>query len=157
MAQVIEMDHATKTGQSILDPTCGSGSLLIKAASLAPQAIAIYGQEKDVATAGLAKMNMILHREDTAVIRRGNSMAAPQSSGKTDWQTYDYVVANPPFSDKAWMNGFTPSNDKHDRVCRDNFQDVLRYALVGVGRQLLEGRGLFLDNIALRRIIVRIF
>src|ERR1700719_2476611 len=70
MAQVIGI-HAAKSGtQTIYDPTCGSGSLLLKAHDEAPYDLTIYGQEKDVATRAMAKMNMILHACPTAEIWR---------------------------------------------------------------------------------------
>src|SRR5712692_10205865 len=61
MAQVVGIGAHTKPSDSIYDPTCGSGSLLIKAADEAPHGITIYGQENDNATWALAEMNMILH------------------------------------------------------------------------------------------------
>ncbi len=71
MAQVIGINKETTQDQSTNDPTCGSGSLLLKAADEAPNGMSIYGQEKDVATTALAKMNMILHDNPTAEVARG--------------------------------------------------------------------------------------
>src|SRR5207247_3515180 len=61
MAQVVGIGADTRQDQTIYDPTCGSGSLLLKAADQAPRGITVYGQEMDVATWALARMNMILH------------------------------------------------------------------------------------------------
>ncbi|MFH0785260.1 MAG: class I SAM-dependent DNA methyltransferase [Pseudomonadota bacterium] len=100
------------------DPTCGSGSLLLKVAAEARRRITLEGQEKDVTTAGLARMNMILHDFPTANILSGNTLAAPKFLDKNDsqkLQTYDYVVANPPFSDKTWSTGLTPAADPFQR------------------------------------------
>lgn len=97
------------------DPTCGSGSLLLKVAAEARTGITLEGQEKDVTTAGLARMNMILHDFPTANILSGNTLAAPKFKDGERLRTYDYVVANPPFSDKTWSTGLTPSNDLYDR------------------------------------------
>jgi type I restriction enzyme M protein len=83
------------------DPTCGSGSLLLKVAAEAGKHIALNGQEKDVTTAGLARMNMILHDFPTANILNGNTLASPKFKVGEKLRTYDFVVANPPFSDKA--------------------------------------------------------
>jgi type I restriction enzyme M protein len=83
------------------DPTCGSGSLLLKVAAEAGTHITLEGQEKDVTTAGLARMNMILHDFPTANILSGNTLAAPKFKDGEQLRTYDYVVANPPFSDKT--------------------------------------------------------
>jgi type I restriction enzyme M protein len=110
----------TKAATTAYDPTCGSGSLLLKVAAEAGKSITLEGQEKDVTTAGLARMNMILHDFPTANIVSGNTLAEPKfkdsdKSGKEQLRTYDYVVANPPFSDKTWTTGLTPSNDPFQR------------------------------------------
>jgi type I restriction enzyme M protein len=116
IAKVIGTSKATSADQTIYDPTCGSGSLLIKAADEAPIKVTIYGQEMDNATAALARMNMILHDNPTAEIWRDNSLAHPhwtQADGSL--KTFDFVVANPPFSNKAWSNGFDPARDVYQR------------------------------------------
>ncbi|MDO8177845.1 MAG: N-6 DNA methylase [Undibacterium sp.] len=97
------------------DPTCGSGSLLLKVAAQAGKRITLEGQEKDVTTAGLARMNMILHDFPTANILSGNTLAAPKFKDGESLRTYDYVVANPPFSDKTWSTGLTPADDPYQR------------------------------------------
>ncbi|MBC7618120.1 MAG: N-6 DNA methylase, partial [Candidatus Saccharibacteria bacterium] len=122
MAQVIELGRATDARQSIFDPTCGSGSLLLKAHDEAKSRtgldLALYGQEMDNATAALSRMNMVLHDCPTAEIWRDNTLANPHylhAPDKAALQTFDYVVANPPFSTKAWSNGFDPLNDLFGR------------------------------------------
>ncbi|UFZ06299.1 N-6 DNA methylase [Bradyrhizobium ontarionense] len=97
------------------DPTCGSGSLLLKVAAEAGKHITLEGQEKDVTTAGLARMNMILHDFPTATVLSGNTLASPKFKDGEQLRTYDYVVANPPFSDKTWSTGLTPSADLYQR------------------------------------------
>jgi type I restriction enzyme M protein len=97
------------------DPTCGSGSLLLKVAAEAGKQITLEGQEKDVTTAGLARMNMILHDFPTANILSGNTLAAPKFKDGEKLRTYDYVVANPPFSDKTWSTGLIPAQDAYQR------------------------------------------
>lgn len=97
----------TKASTTAYDPTCGSGSLLLKVATEAGHKITLEGQEKDVTTAGLARMNMILHDFPTANILSGNTLAAPKFKDGEGLRTYDYVVANPPFSDKTWSTGLT--------------------------------------------------
>lgn len=97
------------------DPTCGSGSLLLKVAAEAGTHITLEGQEMDVTTAGLARMNMILHDFPTANVLSGNTLASPKFKDGEQLRTYDYVVANPPFSDKAWSTGLTPSSDTYQR------------------------------------------
>ena len=105
----------TKASTTAYDPTCGSGSLLLKVAAQADKQITLEGQEKDVTTAGLARMNMILHDFPTANIVSGNTLAAPRFKEGEQLRTYDYVVANPPFSDKSWSTGLTPSTDLFQR------------------------------------------
>jgi type I restriction enzyme M protein len=105
----------TKASTTAYDPTCGSGSLLLKVAAQAGKHITLEGQEKDVTTAGLARMNMILHDFPTANIVSGNTLAAPKFKDGEQLRTYDYVVANPPFSDKTWTTGLTPSKDPFQR------------------------------------------
>lgn len=97
------------------DPTCGSGSLLLKVAAEAGKRITLEGQEMDVTTSGLARMNMILHDFPTANIMAGNTLANPKFLDGTNLRTYDYVVANPPFSDKTWSTGITPTSDLYRR------------------------------------------
>jgi type I restriction enzyme M protein len=112
MAQVVGIGADTRQDHTIYDPTCGSGSLLLKAADQAPRGITVYGQEMDVATWALARMNMILHGHPTAVLWRGNTLAAPYFKNKDDsLKTFDFAVANPPFSAKAWSSGIDPAND----------------------------------------------
>jgi type I restriction enzyme M protein len=116
IAKVIGISPAnTRASTTAYDPTCGSGSLLLKVAAEAGNKITLEGQEKDVTTAGLARMNMILHDFPTANILSGNTLASPKFKDGEQLRTYDYVVANPPFSDKAWSTGLTPANDPYQR------------------------------------------
>ena len=115
MAQVIGIGPDTQQDETIYDPACGSGSLLLRAADTAPRGLSIYGQEKDNATYALASMNMILHDNATADLRHGNTLADPDFTDADRLRTFDFAVANPPFSDKAWTNGLTPDNDIYNR------------------------------------------
>ena len=116
MAKVVGIGPDTKQDHTIYDPTCGSGSLLLKAADEAPSGISIYGQEMDNATWALARMNMILHGHPTAELWRGNTLAAPYfKNSDNNLKTFDFAVANPPFSDKAWTTGLNPTNDEYHR------------------------------------------
>ncbi|MCQ8105298.1 type I restriction-modification system subunit M [Methylomonas sp. SURF-2] len=116
LAKVIGISQDTPQDASVYDPTCGSGSLLLKASDEAPRGLTIFGQEMDNATSALARMNMILHNNATAKIWKGNTIADPQwkdANGKL--KTFDFAVANPPFSNKNWTNGINPQKDEFDR------------------------------------------
>jgi type I restriction enzyme M protein len=121
IAQILGIRHAKTTNDtSVYDPTCGSGSLLLKVGDEARHGgrevkVSLYGQDKDNATAGLARMNMILHDYATAEIRQGNTITNPLFLGGDTLRTFDYVVANPPFSDKRWSTGLDPDHDPWQR------------------------------------------
>lgn len=116
LAKVLEIKEP-KNSTTFYDPTCGSGSLLLKVIDEADGKGSIYGQEKDVTTAALARMNMILHGIEGHEIHRGQStLSDPFFKDKNGYlRTFDYVVANPPFSSKNWTNGFDPQNDIYGR------------------------------------------
>lgn len=106
MAKVIGIGKDDRKMISIYDPTCGSGSLLLRAAAEAKGNVAIQGQELDLATIGMAKMSMIIHGVDDADLRHGNTLTDPlHKKDDTALSSFDYVVANPPFSVKSWLKG----------------------------------------------------
>jgi type I restriction enzyme M protein len=116
IAKIIGINSTNTTAATtVYDPTCGSGSLLLKVAYEAEKSISLYGQEKDSATAGLARMNMILHNNPLAEIKQGNTLANPRFNEHGQLKTFDYVVANPPFSDKRWGNGVDIEGDPYGR------------------------------------------
>ncbi len=116
MSKVIGVSKATSSSQTVYDPTCGSGSLLIKADSESELELSVFGQEIDNSMAGLAKMNMILHGIPTADIRNGNTLADPYfKEADGSLKRFDFAVSNPPFSMKNWKSGFTPNNDVYQR------------------------------------------
>lgn len=120
MSKVIDIRSAIRANQSIYDPTCGSGSLLIKAHDEAKATtgldLGVFGQEMDNATKALARMNMILHDIPTAEIWQDNVLAHPYfKKPHGTLQTFDFIVANPPFSFKAWRSGFNPAEDEFRR------------------------------------------
>ncbi|MBC7705012.1 MAG: SAM-dependent DNA methyltransferase [Rhodoferax sp.] len=124
MAHVIGIaPENAKASTTAYDPTCGSGSLLLKVAAQAGKHITLEGQEKDVTTAGLARMNMILHDFATANILSGNTLAAPKFKDGEQLRTYDYVVANPPFSDKTWSTGLMLPLKENDPYKRFSWGD----------------------------------
>ena len=120
LAQVVGIRTAkTSNDTTVVDFTCGSGSLLLKVGDEASHSkdvkVTLYGQEKDSATAGLARMNMIQHDQATALIVQGNTITDPQFKDGDTLKTFDFAVINPPFSDKRWSTGLDPANDPYDR------------------------------------------
>ncbi|WRC41688.1 type I restriction-modification system subunit M [Helicobacter pylori] len=123
LSLLLGIDENTRQDKSIYDPTCGSGSLLLKASSLAgKKGLTIYGQEKDISTTALCKMNMILHNSTGADIAKGGSstLSNPFFIKNGMLQTFDYVVANPPFSLKNWTDGLS-IDPKSKQVINDSF------------------------------------
>lgn len=90
-------------GSRICDPTCGSGSLLIKAGrEVGSDNFSLYGQELNGSTWALAMMNMLLHGFDSATIRWGDTLRNPKLKEGDALMKFDTVVANPPFSLEKW-------------------------------------------------------
>jgi type I restriction enzyme M protein len=109
LAKVVGIETAKSNETTLYDPACGSASLLIRTAEAAPVDVAIYGQEKEGTTAGLARMNLVLHNMATAEIKGGYStFSDPQFKKDNDdgvLRQFDFAVVNPPFSDKNWTHG----------------------------------------------------
>lgn len=99
----------------VYDPTCGSGSLLLKAFNQISNGKAqIYGQERNGQTHSLARMNMFLHGVDDAKIEWGDTLANPLHLENDNLMKFQVIVANPPFSLDKWDMGF--SGDSNDRI-----------------------------------------
>lgn len=117
-------------GSRICDPTCGSGSLLIKAGmEVGSENFSLYGQEANGSTWALARMNMFLHKFDNATIRWGDTIRNPKLKEGDSLMRFDTVVANPPFSLDKWgksddkeenkaSDSFDPETDKYNRFWR---------------------------------------
>ncbi|TYB43395.1 type I restriction-modification system subunit M [Actinomadura chibensis] len=105
MAALLQIPADAPRSTTVYDPTCGSGSLLLKVADAAPNNLTVYGQEKDNATRALAVMNMILHGNATADIKQGDTLTSPRFVRNDELDTFDFLVANPPFSVKSWTSG----------------------------------------------------
>jgi type I restriction enzyme M protein len=129
MAQIIGIRNpATRPDTTVYDPTCGSGSLLIKVADEAGVKVTLFGQEKDGSTAGLAQMNLILHDYAGGVIHAGQStLADPFFLDGEGVKKFDYVVANPPFSDKRWHQGMDPNELKPGLVVKEDSPDTVNF------------------------------
>jgi type I restriction enzyme M protein len=110
-----------KEGEMIYDPTCGSGSLLIKASKeIKSKNFRLYGQEKNGQTQALCKMNMFLHEINDAVIEWGDTIRNPLHLQDNLLKTFDVVVANPPFSLDKWGADFA----ENDPFMRFNHYEV---------------------------------
>lgn len=108
----------SKPGARISDPTCGSGSLLIKAGQeVGSDNFSLYGQEANGSTWALAVMNMFLHGFDNATIRWGDTIRNPKLKEGDALMKFDTVVANPPFSLDKW-GADEAAADKHNRFWR---------------------------------------
>lgn len=120
----------SKPGSRICDPTCGSGSLLIKAGQeVGSDNFSLYGQEANGSTWALAVMNMFLHGFDNATIRWGDTIRNPKLREGDQLMKFDTVVANPPFSLDKWgkveekeanasATSYDPENDPYNRFWR---------------------------------------
>ncbi|MCU0444874.1 MAG: type I restriction-modification system subunit M [Microscillaceae bacterium] len=115
IAKIIGIHNDPRPNPSVYDPTCGSGSLLIKVGDEAHNGVSLFGQEMDNATFALAKMNTILHNQPTAEIIQGNTLASPYFLENGKLKTFDYAVSNPPFSAKEWSSGVAVNNDEYNR------------------------------------------
>ncbi len=123
LSLLLGIDKNTRQDKTIYDPACGSGLLLLKASSLAGEkGLTIYGQEKDISTTALCKMNMVLHNSASADIAKGGSstLSNPYFLENGMLKTFDYVVANPPFSLKNWTDGLS-IDPKSKQVINDSF------------------------------------
>lgn len=114
MAKMLHLEEFTSRQTTIYDPTCGSGSLLLRAIDETPNSATPFGQEKDNATASLAILNMLLHGMQMATIEQGDTLNHPAFVTGGHLDTFDVCVANPPFSLKSWL-GEAGVNDKYHR------------------------------------------
>ena len=115
MAKVVGISEDSRPHITIYDPTCGSGSLLLRARAEARGEVSLEGQEFDNATIGMAKMSMIIHGIPDAELIQGDTLNNPQHTiNDTQLMQFDYVVANPPFSKKGWMTS-AKENDAFGR------------------------------------------
>ena len=123
VSQLMARLMAPQAGDEICDPTCGSGSLLMKCGQLiraqtGSRKYALYGQEAIGSTWALAKMNMFLHAEDNHRIEWGDTLRNPKLlDGQGQLKHFDIVVANPPFSLEKWGHE-AAGNDPHKRFRR---------------------------------------
>lgn len=107
-------------GESIYDPTCGSGGLLLNCVNHLKEdkkeyrTLKLYGQELNLMTSSIARMNMFLHGIEDFKIERGDTLADPKFLKNDKLQTFDVILANPPYSIKRW-NRDAWTNDPYGR------------------------------------------
>lgn len=119
IAQVLDLSEFVRASDTIYDPTCGSGSLLLRALAETPRCnVALRGQEKDGTTASLAKLNILLHGVVNARIEVGDTLNNPRFKTNNQLDVFDVCIANPPFSQKNWL-GDAGENDPFSRWSPD--------------------------------------
>ncbi|TSB47696.1 type I restriction-modification system subunit M [Alkalicoccobacillus porphyridii] len=97
-----------ESGMRVYDPTCGSGGMLIQSVDYVrksggnPQSLSLFGQEKNLGTWSIAKMNLLLHNLPDHRIERGDTIRNPKLVEDEEIMLFDRVIANPPFSLKEW-------------------------------------------------------
>ncbi len=107
-----------QSGSTIYDPTCGSGTLLVKTANeIESNNYSLYGQEVNGQTWSMCRMNMFLHNMDSADIHWGNTLTEPAILENDSLKQFDIVVANPPFSLDKW-GAEGADSDKYKRFWR---------------------------------------
>lgn len=113
----------------IYDPTCGSGSLLIRAFNKVPNKKAqIYGQERNGQTHSLCRMNMFLHKIDDARIEWGDTLSNPRHVDDNKLLKFQVVVANPPFSLDKWASGFAGEGNEKDFTMTEALDPYKRFS-----------------------------
>jgi type I restriction enzyme M protein len=145
MARMLE----PRAGDSIYDPTCGTGGMLLSALAEVKRAggehrtLRLYGQERNHMTASIARMNLVLHGVEDFDVQRGDTLERPRFIEGDGLRTFDVVLANPPYSIKrwnrdawqsdAWGRNFlgTPPQGRADYAF---FQHILRSMDPGTGR-----------------------
>lgn len=116
LAKLIGIGPKTSQDETAYDPACGSMSLLLKVFDEAPNGLSLYGQEKDQSTVAMANMNKVLHNSPTAEIWQDDTLSEPHwKNPDGSLRTFDYAVANPPFSLKAWSSGIDVDDDEYSR------------------------------------------
>jgi len=115
VAQLLARILAPKEGETICDPCCGSGSLLLRVGrEVGNDNYALFGQELNAQTWGLCRMNMFLHEVDSARIERGDTIRAPKLVDEKGLMKFDVVIANPPFGVDKWGEEVA-ANDPYGR------------------------------------------
>jgi type I restriction enzyme M protein len=97
-----------KPGESVYDPTCGSGGILLNSALYLKEqkkeyrTLKLYGQELNLITSAIARMNMFMHNIDEFLVVQGDTLDSPQILENDELKKFDVIMANPPYSIKRW-------------------------------------------------------
>ncbi|MCR5128964.1 MAG: type I restriction-modification system subunit M [Lachnospiraceae bacterium] len=106
IVKLLVMLMAPKAGETVYDPACGTGGMLIEAIRYMNNDQLtygkIYGQEKNLSTSAIARMNLFLHGARDFKVTQGDTLRSPNYINGGQLQTFDCVIANPPFGLKAW-------------------------------------------------------
>lgn len=108
VVKLMTMIMDPQSGESVYDPTCGSGGLLLNCALHLKEegkeyrTLKLYGQEINLITSAIARMNMFMHGIEEFSIVRGDTLANPAFLQNDELKTFDVILANPPYSIKAW-------------------------------------------------------
>ncbi len=120
VVQLMGLIMDVKEGESIYDPACGTGGMLLESVNHLKnegkdyRTLKLYGQEKNLTSSSIARMNMFLHGFEDFKIARGDTLRKPAFFEGDELQTFDCVIANPPFSLKEWGAG-SWANDPYGR------------------------------------------
>lgn len=120
MAKLIGIDRDTRRNVSVYDPTCGSGSLLLRTRAAAKNGlqVSLQGQELDHSNVEMCNLNMIIHGYEEADIRQGDTLNSPKHEHNGVLDQFNYIVSNPPFSLHNWMTT-AKENDEYGRWNRE--------------------------------------
>ena len=120
VVKLMTMIMDPQPGESVYDPTCGSGGLLLNCALHLKEegkeyrTLKLYGQEINLLTSAIARMNMFMHGIEEFSIVRGDTLAQPAFLHNDELKKFNVILANPPYSIKAWdQKGF--ANDPYGR------------------------------------------
>ena len=108
VVRLMGLINDAKEGESIYDPACGTGGMLLESMNHVKsqgkdfRTLKLYGQEKNLTSSSIARMNMFLHGFEDFKIARGDTLRNPAYFHSDELQTFDCVIANPPFSLKEW-------------------------------------------------------
>jgi type I restriction enzyme M protein len=123
-----------ESGNSVYDPTCGSGGMLIESAQYIKENggmvgnninVSLYGQEKNLGTWAICKINTILHNLGDGDIQKGDTLDNPKHTQNNELMSFDRVIANPPFSLSGWWDRVETEQDEEGKNKKPNYSKVV--------------------------------